>query len=62
MEHNGDVKWSLVSLTVAFLSVALLSVVFRFWARYTTAAKFGVDDWLIVAGLASCSLYEGTVY
>lgn len=53
MTHDGDIKWSLISLTATFLAVALLFVVFRFWARYTTAAKFGSDDWLIVAGLAS---------
>lgn len=53
MAQDGDMKWSLISLTATFLVFGLLSVVFRFWARYTTAANFGADDWLIIAGLAS---------
>lgn len=53
MAENGDVKWSLVSLTVTFLVLAAISVGFRFWARYTTAATFGTDDWLIIAGMVS---------
>ncbi|KAJ4387564.1 hypothetical protein N0V93_008159 [Gnomoniopsis smithogilvyi] len=51
MAQDGDVKWPLVSLTATFLVFAVFSVFFRFWARYTTAATFGVDDWLIIAGL-----------
>lgn len=53
MTPNGNIDTSLLSLTAAFLSIALLFVVLRFWARHTTAATYGPDDWLIVVGLVS---------
>lgn len=43
----------LIILTAAFLGAAVILVVFRFWARYNTAAKYGADDWLILGGLVS---------
>lgn len=60
MAQDGDMKWSLISLTATFLVFALLSVVFRFWARYTTAANVGADDWLILAGLASQDCFSSS--
>lgn len=61
MAEDGGIKWSLISLIATFLSFEFLSVIFRFWARYTTAAAFGADDWLIIAGLASQSLPSGAL-
>lgn len=56
MTHSGDISVSLLSLTATFLSLALVFVILRFWARYTTAATYGADDWLIVAGMVCRSL------
>lgn len=49
--RGGKEGSELIILTAAFLVSAVLLVILRFWSRYHTAAKYGADDWLIVAGL-----------
>lgn len=39
--------------TTILLVLSTVFVILRFWARYNVAAKYGLDDFLIVAGLVS---------
>lgn len=49
-ENTGPTQ---ISTTTILLVLATIFVVLRFWARHYVAAKYGPDDWLIVAGLVS---------
>lgn len=42
--------------TTVLLVLATIFVALRFWARWNVAARYGIDDWLIVAGLVSTCL------
>lgn len=47
-EDSGPTQ---VGTTTTLLVLATIFVGLRFWARWTIAARYGLDDWLIVAGL-----------
>jgi len=42
---------SSVGVTIFFLIISILAVVGRFASRKLRAATYGIDDWLMVAGL-----------
>jgi hypothetical protein len=42
-----------VALGVTLMSLAVVSVFLRFWARNKSTAKFGADDALIIPALVS---------
>lgn len=52
-ENTGPTQ---ISTTTTLLVLATIFVILRFWARWNVAAKYGLDDWLIVAGLVSTRL------
>lgn len=47
-EYSGN---QLVGTSVTFLILNTVSIVLRFYARFTTKAKLGYDDYLIVPAL-----------
>lgn len=50
-----------IRTTTVLLVLATLFTVLRFLARRQVAAKYGVDDFLVVGGLVSklvCAVYE----
>lgn len=49
-ENTGPTQ---ISTTTILLVLSTLFVILRFWARHYVAATYGLDDWLIVAGLVS---------
>lgn len=49
-ENTGPTQ---ISTTTILLVLATVFVILRFWARQYVAARYGPDDWLIVAGLVS---------
>lgn len=49
-ENSGPTQ---ISTTTVLLVLATVFVGLRFWARWNVAAKYGLDDYLIVAGLVS---------
>lgn len=51
-ENTGPTQ---VSTTTVLLVLSSIFVCLRFWARWNVAAKYGLDDYLIVAGLVSRS-------
>ena len=46
----------IIILAVIFSVLATVVVASRFWARVTTRAGFGIDDYLIIAGLVDLLL------
>lgn len=42
-----------ITTTTILLVLSTVFVGLRFWARHNVAAKYGLDDWLIVAGQVS---------
>lgn len=64
-ENTGPTQ---VSTTTVLIVLATLFVCLRFWARWNVAARYGLDDYLIVAGLvstlpmASCALAHDESY
>lgn len=52
-ENTGPTQ---VSTTTVLLVLSSIFVCLRFWARWNVAAKYGLDDYLIVAGLVSRSI------
>ncbi|KAH8704443.1 hypothetical protein GQ44DRAFT_743684 [Phaeosphaeriaceae sp. PMI808] len=46
-----DKSGELNRITTVLLVLATLFVCLRFWARYISLARYGADDWLIVAAL-----------
>lgn len=49
-ENTGPTQ---ISTTTILLVLSTVFVILRFWARHYVAAQYGIDDWLIVAGLVS---------
>lgn len=54
-ENTGPTQ---ITTTTILLVLATVFVVLRFWARHYVAATYGIDDWLIVAGLVSCAAWD----
>lgn len=57
-ENTGPTQ---ITTTTILLVLATIFVVLRFWARHYVAATYGLDDWLIVAGLVSCVHTTGSL-
>lgn len=55
-ENTGPTQ---ISTTTILLVLATIFVILRFWARHYVAARYGPDDWLIVAGLVSLAPRDG---
>lgn len=53
VDASEDTGPTQITTTTILLVLATIFVVLRFWARHYVAAKYGPDDWLIVAGLVS---------
>ncbi|KAJ4404819.1 hypothetical protein N0V82_010424 [Gnomoniopsis sp. IMI 355080] len=51
-----------VTTTTILLVLATIFVALRFWARYNVAAKYGIDDALVVAGLVFVFMIGGLNY
>ena len=45
-----------ISVVSVFAFLALIAVIFRFWARMIKSLKFQLDDYLCVVGLVPSSL------
>lgn len=56
VDETEDTGPTQISTTTILLVLSTVFVVLRFWARHYVAAKYGPDDWLIVAGLVSCAV------
>lgn len=52
-DASENIQPTQISTTTILLVLATIFVVLRFWARHYVAATYGLDDWLIVAGLVS---------
>lgn len=55
-ENTGPTQ---ITTTTILLVLATIFVILRFWARHYVAARYGPDDWLIVAGLVSLAPRDG---
>jgi hypothetical protein len=52
-DSNEDTGPTQITTTTALLVLATIFLFLRFWARYFVTANYGLDDWLLVAGLVS---------
>lgn len=46
-----SIKAELYGIDVSFTLLAVLAVIFRFWARYRSSGNYGWDDWLVLVSL-----------
>lgn len=52
----SDQSEPLLIVAIFFLCLSLLMVSLRCWVRIFTIKRFGLDDWLMVIGLARLSI------
>lgn len=62
VDASEDTGPTQITTTTILLVLATVFVILRFWARHYVAAKYGLDDWLIVAGLISVFVIGGLNY
>jgi hypothetical protein len=46
-----DRRSQTINLSIAFLCIAIVFTILRFYARHKQRAGYGIDDWLIVVSL-----------